>query len=104
MYEKFVQERIAQLREQKGISARDMSLTIGQNSSYINQIENGKALPSLSVLFWICDYFKITPQQFFEEGNPYPAYLDSLIGDMKKLDAASLELVAELVKKLTEKK
>lgn len=104
MYEKFVQERIAQLRAQKGISARDMSLTLGQNSSYINQIENGKALPSLSVLFWICDYFKITPQQFFEEGNRYPAYLDGLIQDMKKLDAASLELVAELVKKLTEKR
>lgn len=104
MYETFVQERIAQLRAQKDISAREMSLALGQNSSYINQIENGKALPSLSVLFWICDYFHITPQQFFDQGNQYPAYLETLIGDMKKLDAASLELVAELVRKLAEKK
>lgn len=104
MYEEFTRERIAQLRTEKDVSARDMSLSLGQNPSYINHIESGRALPSLSVLFWICDYFKITPQQFFEEGNRYPAYLDSLIGDMKKLDAASLELVAELVKKLTEKK
>ena len=100
MYEKFVAERIMQLRIRKGTSARDMSLSLGQNESYINRIENRRSLPSLPALFWICDYFKITPKQFFDEGDKYPAYLEELIGDMKKLDAASLELVAELVKKL----
>ena len=104
MYEEFTQERIAQLRTSKGVSARDMSLSLGQNAAYINRIENGKSLPSLQALFWICDYFKITPKQFFDEGDKYPAYLESLIGDMKKLDAASLALVAELVKKLTDKR
>ena len=44
MYEEFTQNRIAQLRMQKNVSARDMSLTLGQNNSYINQIENKKAL------------------------------------------------------------
>ena len=62
MYEEFTQNRITQLRMQKGVSARDMSLSIGQNKSYINQIENKKALPSLPVLFYICEYFNITPQ------------------------------------------
>ncbi len=104
MYEEFTQERIAQLRTSKGVSARDMSLSLGQNAAYINRIENGKSLPSLQALFWICDYFQITPQQFFDEGDKYPAYLESLVKDMKKLDAASLSLVAELVRKLTEKK
>ena len=63
MYEEFTQNRIAQLRMQKNVSARDMSLTLGQNNSYINQIENKKALPSLQGLFYICEYFGITPQQ-----------------------------------------
>ena len=58
-YEEFTQNRIAQLRQQKGVSARDMSLSLGQNSSYINQIENRKALPSLQGLFYICEYFDI---------------------------------------------
>ena len=44
MYEEFTQNRIAQLRMQKNVSARDMSLSLGQNNSYINQIENKKAL------------------------------------------------------------
>ncbi len=100
MYEEFTQDRIAQLRTQKGVSARDMSLTLGQNSSYINRIENRKSLPSLQVLFWICEYFGITPQEFFDDGSAYPAQLADLIVEMKKMDDASLALVSELVKKI----
>ena len=88
MYEEFTQNRIAQLRMQKNVSARDMSLSLGQNNSYINQIENKKALPSLQGLFYICEYFGITPQQF------------DLVEDMKKLDAASLEHIAAIVKEM----
>ena len=66
MYEDFTQNRIAQLRTQKGVSARDMSLSLGQNGSYINQIENKKALPSLQGLFYICEYLHMTPQEFFD--------------------------------------
>lgn len=100
MYEDFTQNRISQLRMQKGVSARDMSLTLGQNESYINRIENRKSLPSLQVLFWICEYFGITPQEFFDDGNAYPNQISELISELKKMDAASLALVAELVKKI----
>lgn len=100
MYEEFTQNRIAELRVEKGVSARDMSLSIGQNSSYINRIENGKALPSLQGLFYICEYFGITPQQFFDEGNQSPAELAELMEEIKHLDKASFALVSELVKKL----
>lgn len=51
MTEKEFSLRLAQLRNYKGVSARDMSLSIGQNASYINNIENGKALPSMSGFF-----------------------------------------------------
>lgn len=39
--------RISELRIQKGVSARDMSLSLGQSESYINKIENRRTLPSL---------------------------------------------------------
>ena len=55
MYENEFQTRLAQLREKKGVSARDMSLSIGQNPGYINNIETGKALPSMSGFFYICE-------------------------------------------------
>lgn len=104
MYEEFTQNRITQLRIQRGVSARDMSLSLGQNDSYINRIENRKALPSLSGLFYICEYFHITPQQFFDEGNFYPDQLASIMEDLKKLDAESLSYIAGMAKKMAGKK
>ena len=104
VYESFTQNRLAHLRTQKGVSARDMSLSIGQNGSYINQIENGRALPSLQALFYICDYLKITPHQFFEDDNPAPKMLEELIEELKKLDAKTLELITDLVKQLNKGK
>ena len=56
----WVPERIAQLRLQKGISARDMSLSLGQSESYINKIENRRTLPSMAGFLYICEYFGIT--------------------------------------------
>ena len=103
MYEEFTQNRITQLRMQKGVSARDMSLSLGQNDSYINRIENKKSLPSLSGLFYICEYFGITPQQFFDEGNAYPDQLTAVIEDLKKLDVESLSYIAGMAKKLASK-
>ena len=34
-------KRLTELRINKGVSARDMSLSIGQSAGYINNIENG---------------------------------------------------------------
>ena len=38
MTEKDFSLRLAKLREEKGVSARDMSLSMGQNPGYINNI------------------------------------------------------------------
>ena len=46
MTEKEFSSRLVKLREEKGVSARDMILSMGQNPGYINTIENGKSMPS----------------------------------------------------------
>ncbi len=40
MFEDFFVDRLTSLRNQKNVSAREMSLALGQNESYINRIEN----------------------------------------------------------------
>ena len=65
-------ERLSTLRQEKGVSARDMSRSIGQNENYINNIENKKAFPSMTSFFYICEFLKITPAAFFEVQNPNP--------------------------------
>lgn len=103
MEEKDFALRLAQLRVQKDVSARDMSLSIGQNPGYINNIENGKSLPSLTGILYICDYFRMTPSEFFDLDNKNPTKLDSIIKDLKHLDEKELEAVATIVKKLANK-
>ena len=76
-------QRLAELRTKKGVSARDMSLSIGQGHGYINNIENGHNLPSMSVFFYICDYLGITPSEFFDLDNKDPVKLDLLYKKMK---------------------
>ena len=103
MWEDDFAARLAALRETKGVSARDMSLSIGQNAGYINGIENGRALPSMSAFLFICDYLGITPAEFFDVENSDPALLCELISDLKKLDGAELRSIAEIVKRLSNK-
>ena len=90
--------RLTQLRIKHGVSARDMSLSLGQNSSYINNIENGNALPSMTVFFYICEYFNISPQEFFSYENPNPEKTKQLINDLNLLSDNQLNIVLTIVK------
>jgi len=98
MDEKVFSLRLAQLREKKGVSARDMSLSIGQNPGYINNIESGKSMPSLSGFFYICEYLGITPGEFFDMGSPNPTRLNGVINDLKRLNDKQLDTIATLIK------
>ena len=98
MDEKAFSLRLAQLREKKGVSARDMSLSIGQNAGYINNIASGKSMPSLSGFFYICEYLGISPSDFFDVNTKNPARLNELMDDLKRLNDKQLETIAVLVK------
>ena len=92
--------RLAKLREAKGVSARDMSLSIGQNPGYINNIETGKSMPSLSGIFFICEYLGVTPSEFFDTDSVNPGKLTEIFQAMKHLDDKQLDVVASVVKGL----
>lgn len=98
MYEKDFALRLSKLRQQKQVSARDMSLSIGQNPGYINNIETGKMKPSLAGFFYICEYLNISAKDFFDDENKYPSKLNNLIENLKKLDEKQLDNLSEIVK------
>ena len=95
--------RLARLRTQKGVTARDMSISMGQNPNYINHIETGRTLPSLTGIFYICEYLGITPAEFFDEENKNPKKFSEITRDLRRLSPAQLETVAALVKQLAGK-
>lgn len=77
-----------------------MSLSIGQNAGYINTIESGKAFPSMTVFFYICEYLDITPAEFFDYSFSDPAKLSELTENLKKLSDSQLESISQIVKGL----
>ena len=99
-FEEMFAERLAKLRIAKGVSARDMSLSIGQSAGYINNIENKNNLPSMRAFFYICEYLDITPQEFFEFDSKNPQKLNDIIDNLKKLDNQQLENISAIIKGL----
>ena len=103
MDEKDIALRISKLRTQKNVSAREMSLAIGQCAGYINNIETGKNRPSITGLLYICEYLGVTPSEFFDMDNKDPKKLDEITRDLRRLTPAQLETVSALVKQLAGK-
>lgn len=62
----FVRDRITQLRLKKGVSEYQMSYDLGHSRSYVYNISSGKSLPPIAEFLQICNYFDITPSQFFD--------------------------------------
>lgn len=96
--------RITELRTQKGISARDMSLSLGQSESYINKIENKRTLPSMAGFIYICEYFGITPQEFFNADFQAPQKSKELLHEIEKLTSAQVDHIMLIVKDILESK
>lgn len=90
-------KRLHQLRKARKVSAREMSLAMGQNGNYINSIELGKSLPSIEGLVYICQYLGVTVSEFFDDGNAAPGRLRELCDNMKKLSPKQIDVIFAMV-------
>ncbi len=90
-------KRLTELRMEKGVSARDMSLSLGQSENYINSIENRHSFPSMQVFFYICDYFGITPMEFFDMENKRPSDTARIAEKLKGLSRERLAIIEAMI-------
>lgn len=93
-------QRLFELRSAKGVSAREMSLSLGQGSGYISNLENHHNLPSMTQFFAICEYLGITPASFFSFATPEEGDLAELAVIAKEMDPMDLELVLAIARKI----
>ena len=91
-------KRLTELRINKGVSARDMSLSIGQSAGYINNIENGVNLPSMMTFFYICEYLDIEPKDFFDTESTNPTKANELFEIAKSLNNDQLDNLIAIAK------
>lgn len=100
MFEDLFYDRLIKLRARKGVSAREMSLAIGQSPGYINGLENRNGFPSMQVFFYICEYLDVTPSEFFDDSNSHPSEYREMLKDMEALDEKSRQNVLAIIKGL----
>ena len=103
MDEKFVRDRITQLRLRKGVSEYQMSYDLGHSRGYVYNISSGKATPPMKEFFAICEYFELTPQQFFDDGTQTPELLQKAINGMKQLNEKDMLMLIGIIDRLREK-
>ena len=92
--------RLVELRMNKGVSAREMSLSIGQAPSYINNIETGVNFPSMTAFFYICDFLGVTPSEFCDMEFTNPIKSRELLEATKGLKNEQLDSLISIAKNL----
>ncbi len=103
MYEKFVRDRITQLRLKKGVSEYQMSYDLGHSRSYVYNISSGKSLPPLKEFFAICEYFGITPREFFDDEMRQPELIQKAVDGLKSLDDSDVLMILSHINRLVRK-
>ena len=102
-YDSFIRDRITKLRIQKGVSEYKMSLDMGHSAGYIRSITSGKNLPSMGEFLYMCEYFGITPAEFFDESIPAPLQLKELDALAGQLPAEDIDALIAVAKRLVRK-
>lgn len=97
----FIRKRITQLRLKADVSEYQMSYDLGQNRGYIQAISSGKSMPSMSGFLNICDYFNITPLEFFDTSISEPELINDITGLLKKMKEEDLLLLKEVLIRIT---
>lgn len=60
---------LARKRTEAKLSAYELSLRIGKNTTYIHKVESRKLSPNLKVVFQICEVLNIEPVELFKPAN-----------------------------------
>lgn len=102
-YPAYVRQRITELRLKRDVSEYEMSLALGMNRNYIQGITSGKALPSMAQFLNICEYFEITPMQFFNGETLYPQLIRKVIEEMQGMDDEDMLLLLTVSRHLRRK-
>lgn len=101
--DKYIRNRITELRMVKEVSEYKMSYDLGHSRGYINNISSGKSMPSLTEFLAICDYFNITPSDFFNDSCKNPMMVSEILDEIQEMDEEDLRLVLDLIKRIQRK-
>lgn len=77
-----------------------LSLNLGRSKGYIQSISSGRSLPSMNTFLDICDYFHLTPREFFSPEITNPSLLHEVISNLETCSEDDLILINEILLRL----
>ncbi len=95
MKEKFIAKRITELRLKRDISEYKLSFELGQSKTYIGMITSGRSNTSVPMLLAICDYFEMSPAEFFAPG--FDGEMQKIFENFKQLNEKNRVVVTEMI-------
>lgn len=101
MDKSFIGNRITELRLEKNISERELSQSLAKADNYINGITSGKILPSMESFLDICDYFEITPYEFFYSSMKNPVMTKKIYEEILRLTQDNPKILLTILESLT---
>lgn len=101
-YEKYLRDKITRLRLEKNLSEYQLSLELGKCKTYIQAISSGKSLPSFDAFFDLCEYFQLTPEEFFSQDGCDSPQHRRIQHKMESLTAEDLALVEQILDRLSD--
>ena len=92
--------RLAQLRQIRGLSSRDMSYALGKGHGYINNIECGVSYPAMEQFFAICEILEIEPVDFFDLTLADPSKMKRATSEFHDLTPGQLDILISTAREM----
>lgn len=99
MTAKEVAGRIKKLRTEREVSSVEMSRSLGFYDSYIDQIEQGRIIPTIYDLSQICHYLGTDIYAFLNHENSRSEILIQIYDELEKYDVDSLLKLYYMIKR-----
>lgn len=100
MDQNFIKDRIGQLVADSGKSEKQISLDLGHSVGYIQSLTSGKSMPSIQMVFQICEYFDIPITDFFDPDIHHPLTMQKIRSYICQMNSDDLAILERLSKRL----
>ena len=94
-----IAKKLKEIRKEKGLDSKELSLKLNKEEDYIQKIEEGELLPTRNELSQICLMLNTTLDLLFDEENDKEALLHDIHNELKKYDVEELLRFYYMIKK-----
>lgn len=93
-----IANNVKQLRDLKGLSQKEVSMSVGMPQGQYSRIENGKVMPTIPTLEKIAEVFEVSIIEFFKTNNEEDTVNMPLLEKIKIIDTLEADEREALLK------